>query len=95
MIKAYQNNATLKKQSDLSTSTHQGHTNPKNQQQKENKNEKDLYRSDQDEKLIKDYHYAKFQKNLDQIQNNQSLQSLIEKDEWSEDDIKTLLANFR
>lgn len=54
-----------------------------------------LYRSEYDEKLIKDYHFAKFQKNLDQIQNNPELTELLEKTEWNEEDIKTLLANFR
>lgn len=54
-----------------------------------------LYRSEYDEKLIKDYHFAKFQKNLDQIQNNPELAELFEKTEWNEEDIKTLLASFR
>ncbi|CUB02387.1 hypothetical protein [Marinomonas fungiae] len=54
-----------------------------------------LYRSEYDEKLIKDYHFAKFQKNLDQIQNNPEVAKLLEKPEWNEEDIKTLLASFR
>lgn len=58
-------------------------------------NKPKLYRSDYDEKLIKDYHFAKFQKNLDQIQNNPKLSELLEKPEWNEEDIKALLATFR
>lgn len=54
-----------------------------------------LYRSEYDEKLIKDYHFAKFQKNLDQIQNNPKLAELLEETEWNEEDIKALLATFR
>ncbi|MCO4784778.1 hypothetical protein [Marinomonas atlantica] len=54
-----------------------------------------IYRSEYDEKLIKEYHFAKFQKNLNLIQNNQEVAELLEKEEWDEEDIKTLLASFR
>lgn len=54
-----------------------------------------LYRSEYDEKLIKDYHFAKFQKNLDLIQNSPELAELLEKSEWDEEDINKLLATFR
>lgn len=56
---------------------------------------KKIYRSEYDEKLIKEYHFAKFQKNLHQIQNNKDLAALLEKDDWNEEDMKTLLAAFR
>ena len=56
---------------------------------------KPLYRSEYDEKLIKEYHFAKFKKNLDLIQNSPELSELLEKEEWDEDDIKKLLATFR
>lgn len=61
----------------------------------ETNSEPSLYRSEHDEKLIKEYHFAKFQKNLDQIQNNPELTSLMEKSEWSEEDVQRLLALFR
>ncbi|MBM6550475.1 hypothetical protein [Marinomonas ostreistagni] len=57
--------------------------------------EPQLYRSDYDEKLIKEYHFAKFQKNLDQIQHNPELTELLEKAEWSDEDVQRLLALFR
>lgn len=60
-----------------------------------NPNESQLYRSEYDEKLIKEYHFAKFQKNLDQIQHNPELTELLEKDEWSDEDVQRLLALFR
>lgn len=63
--------------------------------QEEDLHAKKIYRSEYDEKLIKEYHFAKFQKNLYQIQNNRDLAALLEKDEWSEEDMKTLLAAFR
>lgn len=56
---------------------------------------KPLYRSEYDEKLIKEYHFAKFKKNLDLIQNSPELAELLEKSEWDEDDIQKLLATFR
>ncbi|TDO99660.1 hypothetical protein [Marinomonas balearica] len=93
MIKAYQSNATLPKSTSSLTQDKKTYTQKHNT--KDTENDKGLYRSDEDERLIKDYHFAKFQKNLDQIQNNQALQSLIDQEEWSEEDIKTLLANFR
>ena len=58
-------------------------------------NKHQLYRSEYDEKLIKEYHFAKFRKNLDQIQNNKALAELLEKEHWSDEDIKTLLAAMR
>lgn len=68
-----------------------------NKQIKEKKEpeEAKLYRSEYDEKLIKEYHFAKFQKNLDLLQNNKEMAELLKKDEWDEEDIKTLLASFR
>lgn len=56
---------------------------------------KPLYRSEYDEKLIKEYHFAKFKKNLDLIQNSTELAELLEKEEWDEADIKKLLTTFR
>ncbi len=60
-----------------------------------NSQEKKIYRSEYDERLIKEYHFAKFQKNLHQIQNNKELAELLEKEDWSEEDMKTLLEAFR
>jgi hypothetical protein len=54
-----------------------------------------LYRSPYDEKLIKDMHFAKFQKNLQQTQENNSLKQLLEKEDWDEEDTKTLLKSLR
>ncbi|TBR45096.1 hypothetical protein CBF23_000950 [Marinomonas agarivorans] len=54
-----------------------------------------IYRSAKDEELIKDYHYAKFQKNFHQTQNDPELRALIEKDDWSDEDTKQLLARMR
>ena len=50
-----------------------------------------IYRSDRDEKLIKDYHFAKFQHNRAQIAQNPVLKSLLDKEEWTENDIQMLL----
>ena len=54
-----------------------------------------LYRSEHDERLIKDFHYAKFQKNLHNTQQSQALKALLEKDSWTEEDTKTLLNSLR
>ncbi|SBS31494.1 hypothetical protein MSP8887_01974 [Marinomonas spartinae] len=54
-----------------------------------------LYRSEQDEKLIKDMHYAKFQKNLHKTQQSDEFKTLIEKEEWDEQDMQKLLASLR
>jgi len=54
-----------------------------------------LYRSEHDERLIKDFHYAKFQKNLDNAQKNEALKDLLEKDSWDETDTKKLLESLR
>ncbi len=63
-----------------------------------NPNEKDhnpLYRSKRDEELIKEYHYAKFQKNIQQLAQNESLKELLEKDEWNDEDIKHFLEQLK
>ncbi|GAB3477902.1 hypothetical protein [Marinomonas epiphytica] len=60
----------------------------------ESKQEKPLYRSLQDERLIKEMHYAKFLNNQNKIQQNKEFRSLVEKEEWDEDDIKTLLKSL-
>jgi len=54
-----------------------------------------LYRSAEDEALIKSYHYAKFQKNLHQAQSHPNLKSLVEKEEWDDEDTKNLLEMMR
>lgn len=54
-----------------------------------------LYKSAKDEALIKEYHFAKFQKNLAQAQGHPDLQSLINKDDWNEEDTQKLLAMLR
>ncbi|REG84202.1 hypothetical protein [Marinomonas pollencensis] len=54
-----------------------------------------LYRSSYDEKLIKEMHFAKFKKNLQQTQQNESLKQLLEKENWDEEDTKTLLKSLR
>lgn len=56
---------------------------------------KPLYRSAQDEKLIKDLHYAKFQKNQKNLHENEELRLLIEKQEWDENDVKALLRSLK
>lgn len=50
-----------------------------------------IYRSKEDEKLIKDFHYAKFQENLSKTKKNNKLKELIEKEDWNEEDVKALL----
>ena len=50
-----------------------------------------IYRSEYDEKLIKDYHFAKFQRNHAELKHNSALKALLEKEEWDEEDIQTLL----
>ena len=57
--------------------------------------ESKLYKSAKDEALIKEYHFAKFQKNLAQAQGHPDLQSLINKEDWSEEDTQALLAMLR
>ena len=54
-----------------------------------------LYRSSYDEKLIKEMHFAKFKKNLQQTQKNEALKQLLEKEEWDDEDTKTLLKSLR
>lgn len=54
-----------------------------------------LYRSEYDERLIKDFHYAKFQKNLDNAQKSKALKELLEKEHWDETDTKKLLESLR
>ncbi len=54
-----------------------------------------LYRSKDDERLIKDFHYAKFQKNLHNTQQSNALKALLNKKDWSEEDTETLLAALR
>lgn len=54
-----------------------------------------LYRSPYDEKLIKEMHFAKFKKNLQQTQKNEALKQLLEKEEWDDEDTKTLLKSLR
>lgn len=68
---------------------------PAQQEHKEDVQGHGIYRSEYDEKLIKEYHFAKFQKNLDQIQNNPELHEMLEKSEWEEADVQRLLALFR
>lgn len=57
--------------------------------------ESKLYQSAKDEALIKEYHFAKFKKNLAQAQSHPDLQSLVNKDDWSEEDTQKLLAMLR
>ncbi|MBR7887827.1 hypothetical protein J9B83_02650 [Marinomonas sp. A79] len=54
-----------------------------------------IYRSKQDERLIKDYHFAKFQKNRQSAQNNAALKALLEKEQWDNEDVETLLKSLR
>ncbi|MCB5160654.1 hypothetical protein [Marinomonas algarum] len=54
-----------------------------------------IYRSKYDERLIKDFHYAKFQKNLQNARQSESLKNLLEKEEWSEEDTEVLLRSLR
>lgn len=54
-----------------------------------------IYRSAEDEELIKSYHYAKFQKNLDQAKHHSDLKALVEKEEWDDEDTKKLLSMLR
>ncbi|MBJ7538495.1 hypothetical protein [Marinomonas transparens] len=54
-----------------------------------------LYRSEHDERLIKDFHYAKFQKNQQVAQQSEALKSLLEKEEWDEEDTQKLLDSLR
>lgn len=56
--------------------------------------EPSIYRSKQDERLIKDFHYARFQKNFDNIQNNDAFRDLLEKENWDTKDIQTLLESL-
>ncbi|ETI62458.1 hypothetical protein [Marinomonas profundimaris] len=56
---------------------------------------KPLYRSEHDERLIKDFHYAKFQKNLDNAQKSDALKTLLEKENWDETDTEKLLESLR
>lgn len=54
-----------------------------------------LYHSKQDERLIKDFHYAKFKKNLYNIQQSKTLKDLLKKEEWDEKDTEKLLSSLR
>lgn len=61
----------------------------------ENIEKKPLYRSEQDERLIKDFHYAKFQKNLHNAKQSETLKDLLEKESWDENDTEKLLSSLR
>ncbi|MCV2402350.1 hypothetical protein OFY17_05545 [Marinomonas sp. C2222] len=54
-----------------------------------------LYKTEHDEKLIKDFHFAQFQKNRDQLQDNPDFKALTDKDEWTEEDVQTLLKTLK
>jgi len=54
-----------------------------------------IYRSKSDERLIKDFHYAKFQKNLHNAQKSEALKELLEKEDWNEEDTEKLLNSLR
>ncbi|NLQ16088.1 hypothetical protein HGG82_00440 [Marinomonas sp. M1K-6] len=54
-----------------------------------------IYRSKHDERLIKDFHYAKFQKNLNNAQQSQILKDLLNKENWDEKDTEKLLQSLR
>lgn len=56
---------------------------------------KPIYRSDYDERLIKDIHFAKFKKNLQVTQQNPTLKALLEKEVWTDEDTQELLKNLR
>ncbi|TYL48204.1 hypothetical protein [Marinomonas sp. IMCC 4694] len=56
---------------------------------------KPLYRSEYDERLIKDYHFAKFQKNQHNAQQSDAFKRLLEKENWNEEDTKALLESLR
>jgi len=61
----------------------------------ENLEKRPIYRSEQDERLIKDFHYAKFQKNLYNAQKSEMLKDLLEKEDWDEKDTEKLLKSLR
>ena len=54
-----------------------------------------LYRSEHDERLIKDFHYAKFQKTFHNTQQNETLKRLLEKENWDEEDAQKLIESLR
>ncbi|MBD5770206.1 hypothetical protein [Marinomonas colpomeniae] len=60
-----------------------------------NTEKRPIYRSEQDERLIKDFHYAKFQKNLNNAQQSEALKDLLEKEDWDEKDTEKLLESLR
>ena len=66
-----------------------------NEKKTENSVKPPIYRSEHDERLIKDFHYAKFQKNLQNAQNSDTLKALLNKEDWSEEDTNTLLESLR
>lgn len=68
---------------------------PKQAEKEEPEQTNSLYRSQKDEELIKSYHFAKFQKNRHQAQNHPELQSLVEKEDWDDEDTKKLLKMMR
>ncbi|MGR0278592.1 hypothetical protein ACUM5Y_05995 [Marinomonas dokdonensis] len=83
---------TYRKVSRLSTPSK---TENKPEQKETYSSQKPLYRSPEDERLIKDLHFAKFQKNLENLHKNEELKLLIEKTEWDENDIQSLLKSLR
>lgn len=54
-----------------------------------------IYRSEHDERLIKEMHYAKFQKNLQHTQQSESFKHLVEKENWNDEDVQALLKSLR
>ena len=65
------------------------------EKQSQNPETSSIYRSKYDEHLIKEYHYAKFQKNFHNIQQSKNLKSLLEKEEWDDKDTEQLLKSLR
>ncbi|MCZ2723370.1 hypothetical protein O1D97_17585 [Marinomonas sp. 15G1-11] len=54
-----------------------------------------IYKSKRDEELIKEYHFAKFKKNEQQLNKSKEFQELLSKEEWTSEDIKRFLQELK
>jgi 3-oxoacyl-[acyl-carrier-protein] synthase III len=54
-----------------------------------------IYRSKRDEELIKEYHFAKFQKNTQQLSESSEFKDLLEKENWTKEDVTRFLSQLK
>ncbi|WP_240009524.1 hypothetical protein [Marinomonas algicola] len=54
-----------------------------------------IYRSKRDEEVIKEYHFAKFKKNAQQLSESSEFKDLLEKENWTNEDVQRFLSQLK